>query len=205
MSTFVKVMIGVAVLGVLGTIGAVIMTALFFANFAKTTFDPEESNKVAQSVTKIKRLPPEFQRVIAMNMDAMGMTYVAYSGPDHLTIMLMKLKESTYKKLSAEELVQTYSRRGSVRSNFPTMPDSARKAIAGPIHIISSGRKVVGGEQMPYSLGETFGNGVHVIQMVGCVLPATTQTPVLILGQTVHSESYNMEATDKFLNSITGF
>ncbi len=163
MSPLVKVMIGVSALGVMGIIGFHHHGHHCSRQVCQTALDPAESNKVAQSVARIKQLPPEFQRVLAMDMDAVGMTYVAYAdGPDHLTIILMKLKDKTYKKLTPEDLVHTYSRKGSAKSGLPSVPDSfGQKTINGPMHVISAGHKVVGGEQMPYTLGETFANGVH--------------------------------------------
>jgi len=202
MALWLKITIGVLMLGVVSAIGLVVVGGMFVFDAAKKATDPESVSRVADSVAKMDDpLPKGFTRVLAVDM--MGMSEVGYANQRAgLTIMFMKMANNS-KHSSADFFVDSY-----IKTGAPNAPGaSSFSAIASPPIIQSKGTMLVGGEEMPYAIAERKFNQITNFQMVGCVVPPSTGRPVVILGQTSKStlHAYPMELTKKFLAAVKGF
>jgi hypothetical protein len=203
MATWLKITIAVLVIGFASAAILVTIGAVFLFDASRKALDPQYVSKVAESVAKFDEpLPDGFRRIMAV--DVMGMSEVGFANQhDGLTIMFMKM-QSNPKNASADFLVDSY-----IKSGVPNAPGSVAhfQNIVSPPEIQSKGKILVGGEEMPYAIAERSCNGLKTFQMVGCVVPARTGRPIVILGQSSKPtlQRYPLELTKKLLAAVRGF
>jgi hypothetical protein len=200
MALWLKITIAVVVLGLISGLGLLAAGGMFLFNTAQQVMDPKKVSQVSDSIAKIEDpLPRGFSRIMAV--DVMGLSEAGFTNTrKRLSIMLMKMPKSA-KTTSADFLVDH-----CIKSGAPTGINTSGFAnMNTPMEIQSRGRMVVGGEDMPYAIGLRQINNVKIFQMFGCVVPKRTGTPILILGQSTRTNSYNLESTKEFLAAIKSF
>jgi hypothetical protein len=202
LATWLKVLIGVAGLGVVGGIVLAVVGGMYIFDLSRNMMDPQHVRRVSDSIAKIEYpLPSEFKPVMAL--DLMGVRTVSFSDMnEHLTIMLMQLEKAP-KAASAEQVIQSYARKGSTMPGAKAGPGSFASAYS--MHIQSTGHMTVGGESMPYAIGESEQNRVKLFQLIGCIMPKQRDRPILIIGQSFQCNEYKMELTKQFLARIKEF
>jgi len=204
MALWLKVTIAVLVVGLISFIILLVAGGMFLIDNTKKAMDPKYNAGVADSVVKVEEpLPSGFTRIIAM--DFLGMKEVGYSNmKEGLSIILMKLES---KGGSADSFVENYSNSGT----NPGAPRFGINDTSGlPLVVKGRGKMIVGGENMPYVIGERSVNGAKVAQLVGCVIPHDTvgghgRMAVVVLGQNSRAGDYKLELTKKFLRAVQGF
>lgn len=202
LATWVKVLLAVVALGFVVLVGLGIAGFMFVTDLSKKATKPEYVKEVTQTIAKIDELPSGFK--YQMGIDAMGMSIVALLNEDEkLSVMLMKLPQAPGAE-KPDQIVDKYAERG-----VPTvgMPSGGGQGTGGasPMQIKDKGKLTVGGEEMPYAIGESEIKGTKVAQLIGCVVPKAGNKTVLFIGQTLDGSPYKMEPTKQLLSSIKGF
>ena len=202
MATWLKITIGIGIVGFVSFVGLITVGSIFLFDTAKKTMDPENAAQVSASVVKIDEpYPAGFKRILAV--DVMGMAEVGFANDNQgLSIMFLKSPKNP-RQASADFLIDSY-----VKSGAPNAPGAINLGnLASPPVVQFRGTMQVGGEEMPYAVASRKFNGIDTFQMVGCVVPNSTKTPVIILGQCSKRslKAYPKEATKVFLASVKGF
>ncbi|HEY9784929.1 MAG TPA: hypothetical protein V6D17_05960 [Candidatus Obscuribacterales bacterium] len=173
---------------------------MFFADLGKKAMDPQYVKQVAQKIAKIDDpLPPGFN--YQMGLDLMGMSIVSITNPDaRFNLMLMKLPQSASAE-NPDNIIEKYA-----ESGVPTVGAGRQQgATSQPMEIKSKGKTTVGGEEMPYAIGETQGEkNEKMQQLLGVIVPKGGKETVVVIGQSADG-NYNMQLTEKLFSAIKGF
>jgi hypothetical protein len=184
-----KFVIGGFVLIVIAVVGLLAVAAAFLADLQRNAHDPARMAAVAQKIAHIDDpLPGGFSYEAAVPVFSWVSVVISHK-EDNGLFYLVKMPNPN--KVSAAKLAEQAAKQG---------PGGLR-----PLNVTTSGKKVVGGQEMDFVQGTTIDpTGVAESEMVGVVVPPGVADSVLIIGLT-KGDKYNQQASDQLLSAIKGF
>lgn len=201
LATWVKVLLGVVVVGFLAIVGLVVAGGFFIADITKKSVDPQYIQQVSQSIAKIDELPQGFKYQMAF--DALGASAVTIANPsEQLSIILMKLPPPPG-KATAEEVVQEYAERGVPTVSMPQQTDGGATVTSGPLDVKDKGKLAVADKEMAYVIGDARGKKVQ--GMIGCLLLQDPPRTIILVGQEQGGNPYDFDKTKELLSAIKSF
>ncbi len=199
LATWVKVLIGVMIVGTISIIGLIAGGVFFFGSAMKDIMDPAKVKTTAESIAKFSEpLPTGWKFGMALNMFGTSVAMLN-NEKDNMTVTLLKLPR-TGKEISSDEVIEGYADKG-----VPNMSGVDPEKTSAKVNIKDRGKLTVGGEEMNYVTGYSERGGKKFSQLIGCVMPKSTQNAVIIQGVCLDSEDYKLAQTKALLNSIKGF
>ncbi|MBC7997027.1 MAG: hypothetical protein IAF58_03745 [Leptolyngbya sp.] len=198
LATWVKILIGVMIVGFISVIAIVGSLWYVGTNIAKDLTDPVKIRAAANTLAKFEDpLPTGW--TIQSALDLMGMKVLIAAqkpGKTFITMLSMpKGKDNT----TADQVIDEMAVKGV---NVPNVGASSHKGSSGPISISSKEKMLVGGEQMVYGLGKNSDDGETLL---GCILPKGSSSAIIISASGTDNGKLDMEGTKKFLGAIKGF
>lgn len=202
LATWVKVLIGVMVIGTISIIGIVTAGVFFVGSAMKDVMDPAKVKSTVDSIAKFQNpLPSGWKFGMALNMFGTSVAVVT-NEKESLTVTLLKLPRGA-KEVSSENVVGEYAEKG-----VPNVSGMDANKAGAPLDIKERGKLTVAGEEMPYVSGVSERAGKKFSQFIGSVVSKKdpqNPTVIIIQGICLESDSYKLEQTKQLLNAIKSF
>lgn len=202
LATWVKVLIGVMIIGTISIIGIITAGVFFVGSAMKDVMDPAKVKATVDTIAKFQDpLPAGWKFGMALNMFGTSVAVVSNEKED-LNITLLKLPRGV-KEMSSEGIVGEYAEKG-----VPNVSGMDANKAGAPLDIKERGKLTVGGEEMPYVSGVSERAGKKFSQFIGSVVSKKDpQNPsvVIIQGICLESDTYKLEQTKQLLSAIKSF
>lgn len=199
MATWVKILIGVMIVGFISVV-AIVGSAWYFGSaMVKDMTDPAKIRATANTLAKFEDpLPGGW--TIQSALDLMGMkVLIAMQKPGKTYITMLSMPKGGKDATTADQVIDEMAVKGV---NVPNVGVSSHKSASGPITISSKEKMMVGGEEMVYGLGKNSDDGETLL---GCILPKGSSSAIIISASGVDNGKLDMEGTKTFLGAIKGF
>lgn len=201
LATWVKVLIGVMIVGTISIVAIVGATTWFIFSAAKDLADPGKIKATVDTIAKFEDpLPKGWKYTMALPLGPMSVAMVSNEKAD-INVTLLKMP-SGGKDMSSDMVVGEYSEKG-----VPAVPNvtGTGPKPSSPIAVQNKGKLTVGGEELAYAIGVSKNQGPKLSQFIGCVMPKSGQSAIIVQGQCAKSEEYPLEETKTLLNAIKSF
>jgi|GEM_PF-4126643 hypothetical protein len=201
LATWVKVLIGVMIVGTISIVAILGTVSWFIWSAAKELADPAKVRATVDTIAKFEDpLPTGWKFTMALPLGPMSVAILSNDKAD-INITLLKMP-SGGKEMTTDMVVGDYSEKG-----VPTVPNvtGAAPKPSSPISIQNKGKVTVAGEEMAYAVGLSKNSGPKFSQFIGCVMPKSGQSVIIVQGQCTKSEEYPLQETKTLLNSIKSF
>ena len=202
LATWVKVLIGVMIIGTISIIGIIGAGVFFFGSAMKDMMDPAKVKSTVDTIAKFQDpLPTGWKYGMALNMLGMSVAVIS-NEKENLNITLLKLPRGT-KDVSNDGILGEYVEKG-----VPAAPGMDPSNAGAPLTVKDKGKLTVGGEEMPYVCGVSERSGKSFSQFIGSVVSKKDQqnpTVIIVQGICLDSETYKLEQTKQLLNAIKSF
>lgn len=199
LATWVKVLIGVMIIGTISFIILIAGGVYFIGGAMKQMGDPAQVKANAESIAKFAEpLPAGWKFTVALNMFGTSIAVVNNEKED-LQITFLKLPRSD-KDMDANAIVDSYAEKG-----VPSMQGADPQKTSAKVNIKDRGKLTIGGEEMNYATGSSERGSEKFSQLIGCIMPKGSKQAVIVQGVSLGTEEYKLEQTKTLLNSIKGF
>ena len=199
LATWVKVLIGVMIIGTIAFIVLIAGGVYFIGGAMKQMQDPAQVRTTAESIAKFSEpLPTGWKFTVALNMFGTSIAVLS-NDKENLSITLLKMPRAE-KDMDANTVVETYAEKG-----VPSMHGADAKKTSAKLNIKDRGKLNVGGEEMIYATGSSQSGDDTFSQLIGCIMPKGSKQALIVQGVALGSEKYKLEETKTLLNSIKGF
>jgi len=199
LATWVKVLIGVMIIGTIGFIVLIAGGVYFVGGAMKQMNDPAQVRSTVDSIAKFSDpLPTGWKFGIALNMFGTSIA-VVNNDKESLMVTLLKLPRSD-KDIDPTSVIESYAEKG-----VPSVGGTEAGKTSAKLNIQQRGELTVAGEKMSYVTGYSERGSSRFSQMIGCVMPKATKEAIIVQGVTLNSEEYKIEQTKTLLGSIKGF
>lgn len=200
LATWVKILIGVMIVGTISIIAIIGATVWFAGSAMKDMMDPVKVRATAASIAEFSDpLPKGWEFQMALGLMGMNVVVVKNTKEDCL-LTFLKLPNTDSEKLTSESVITDYSAKG-----VPAAPGSDPSKAGAPLDIKDKGKLTVGGEEMTYAMGESQRSGKKFSQLVGCVLPKSSKSVIIVNGVCENSAEFKLDAAKTLLSSIKAF
>lgn len=198
LATWVKVLIGVMVIGTITIIGIITASVFFFGSAMKDMMDPAKVKATVESIAKFEDPLPAGWK-FGMGLNLLGTSVgVVTNEKEKLTITLLKLPRP--KEVTSEAVVGEYAEKG-----IPNVSGIDADKTSAPLTVKEKGKITVAGEEMSFVSGVSERGGTKFSQFIGSVLPKTEPSVIIIQGVCMDSETYKIDQTKKLLSAIKSF
>lgn len=198
LATWVKVLIGVMIIGTISIVAIVGASIWFVGSAYKDMSDPKKSKATVESIAKFEDpLPKGWQFGLALPLGPISVAMLS-NEKAKLNITLLKLP-SGGKDVTNEVVVGEYAAKG-----VPDMFGSGKKS-SGPLTVQNKGKMNVGGEELAYVTGVSSEASKKNPQFIGSVIPKNKESVIIVQGQALDSEEYPMDETKTLLGAIKSF
>jgi hypothetical protein len=200
LATWVKVLIGVMVIGTISIVGIIGAGVYFIGSSVKDLQDPAKIKATINSIAQFQDPLPAGWK-FGMGLNVFGMTSVAQITNEKakLNIMLLKLPRGG-KDATSEVVLNEYAEKG-----IPNVSGASSDTSSAPLSIKDKGKFTVAGEEVNFVSGESERGSEKFSQFIGMVAPKSNSSTILIQGTCLGSDSYNLEETKKLLSAIKSF
>jgi hypothetical protein len=199
LATWVKVLIGVMVIGTISIIGIITAGVFFFGSAMKDMMDPQKVKSTVDSIAKFEDpLPAGWKFGMGLNMFGTSVGVVTNEN-EKLTITLLKLPRGG-KEVTSDVIVGEYAEKG-----IPNISGMDADKTSAPLTVKDKGKLTVGGEEMTFVSGVSERGGKTFSQFIGSLIPKSNPSVIIIQGVCFDSETYKMEQTKKLLSAIKSF
>ena len=184
-----KIVLVLFVAGSATVVVLLLVAAAFVADLQKNARNPQRMAEVASHIARIDYpLPPDFSYEAAVPLFNWMSVILTYK-PDRTIFYLVKMPNPN--GVAASKLAEQFSKQSPSGLN--------------PLNVSSSGKIMVGGQEMDYVQGSTADPTGSVEQeMLGVIVPNQRKESILIIGLTP-GEKFNQQAADKLFSAIKGF
>jgi len=193
--TWAKILIGVVVVGIIGSIALAVGMVFFFQNMVKQSQDPVAIAKTAKSIaTFADPLPSGYKFSMALDIAGIKTVTVEHqSDSQMLTFMSFPKKDETSDPQAlVDKLYETGIQTHQTSAKFNEVKKKGSMDVAG--------------ETMPYIVGEMQSDSGKKFQgMVGCIIPKGKSETFFVYGMQPQGKDYNLDGTEEFLKTIKGF
>lgn len=199
LATWVKVLIGVMVIGTISIVG-IIGAGVFFAGSAmKDMMDPAKVKATVDTIAKFEDpLPAGWKYGMALNLLGTSVGVVT-NEKEKLNVTLLKLPRAG-KEMTTEVILGEYADKG-----VPNISGMDPEKSSAPLSVTDKGKLTVGGEEMAFVSGESNRGSTKFSQFIGCVMPKANHSVIIIQGVSLESEKFKLEPTKKLLSAIKSF
>lgn len=198
LATWVKVLIGVMIIGTISILVIVGASVWFVGSAVKDLADPAKVRATTDSIAKFEDpLPQGWKFGMALPFGPISIAMLTHE-KSGLNVTLLKMP-SGGKEMTTDMVVGEYSQKG-----VPNVSGDTTKPTA-PITVQNKGNLTVGGEPLAYAVGVSNSGGKKFSQFIGCVIPKSNSSVIIVQGQCLKSEEYPLEETKALLSSIKSF
>ncbi len=191
MPTWAKALIVLVIVGIVGLTTMAIGAVFFVQKIYRDALDPAMITKAAGEIAVFSEpLPKGYKYLMGFSNKELGIDLLAIDNSGGQFLMVLKYPE---KEEDATKLVDR-----SYESGFST-PQATAKFES----VKSRGEFTVGGQKMPYVLGNmTDQEGRKLQGLVGCVVKKDTHEAIVLYGVQMPGKDYDMDITEGFLQTI---